>query len=523
MTGTESEDLYSSFKSILVGVSRNSESTGGKSGSGRMTTGGGINIQVKKSPHLKILRRIFNAENNSAALMAELISTDTMQGLLTHESGEEIVPNTVLVQDPNNKGSIILGSQYLTTKEGEETLTLDQFGTKHLGMTNLKGHVHLKFKPAKHDPSKSGHQESKTYISANGKSFEIDKKEIYRDLFGRALVEDNDCNPGNIVLKIPSNPPKGKTKVTVCHIDYGHAFGDLTKFFLRRFTPAMLIPWRIKRGPVLESLNTKTINFFKESKYYRDYSNFTSDKDFADVLMEDSLKGKDLKKILQNPRSKIENLFGDKDTELATKKNVASSIQTICERLGTKVPYEGNVYDKNNAAPFLDRAFEVIQGAIEKNNNEKMSVGRILRIQQLIKEAAHTETKNLGDIASQIATLYRDDNENGKYFKGKTINDKIEWVREGKNSSLRRKSLLQIMDHVPELRKKFEAEINKHNELPTNSTITSTSDKALQDKLHSPSLDKIREVLSKLRKTSFTKFSRGKKTPTNKIDPLPPM
>ena len=305
------------------------KSTGGVTGSKRVETKG-IFYQLKPSILAASFMRRFKAGGVERENFGEVLSAEVSRALTSSNSGTELVPKVVLVNDKENKQTLI-ALRYLNNVEKGN---LDDYAIKGRGVEATGRHVKVTGNPSPDIGELS--------IGEAGERDKLLRRDLAKAIAVSALSGDHDVNPGNMMAV---KDAEGRTRIA--RIDFGHAYNDLIRTS-RLFGGIE----RNKDNRILDFVNRETVEHFnpfaRETKLWKNYSGIIPSQEMAQAFKEiggsqnlqagvdKSIKHFEdlIKDLSQNPAENEKQIDQIKKSLIAISENVSEN------RIDPKLPTE---------------------------------------------------------------------------------------------------------------------------------------------------------------------------------------
>ncbi|MCH9756839.1 MAG: hypothetical protein K0U37_06595 [Gammaproteobacteria bacterium] len=367
------------------------QSTGGVTGSHR------IELEGKYHQEKNSLRDkgFFNARRIKAAgtdreNLGEVVAACHASAYL----GEEHAPNVQTYYDAERK-HVEITSEYLENTQG----TMDEYYVKHLnGSLSNRKHVLLVLtdEPNPKSTKNEWHIHPDTPLA----------KTLARASAAAAILGDHDLNPGNrVVIK------QGDSAPTIGSIDFGHAFNDLIH------APSVVGGRiRLPDNPIFDFFNRSSVAGFRPggdvSKFWRDYKGFIPSELLGDALIELGENKEAQQKGLLAAKAEFNALFkliaaNSDDTE--SKAYVIKSFNEIHHAItGTFFPTQPKKQantDQENIKLF----FKAIEQFIQKNAENAVFAGKMMKQQAALTEALHADIDNLDTFSEHWKQIFKDE------------------------------------------------------------------------------------------------------------------
>lgn len=346
-------------------------STGGHTGSKKVTRNNGIAYQLKSSIKDARVDRRLKDGNTDQANFGELIAATISRSIAKHAQQDktELVPEISFVYDASGK-RVLVASKYFKNVVG----TLDDFG-----MNQRKAQVSGKHVKVSAEVDIAGNLNLGARSSTSSSSdTQIDDENsiLRRDLaVGLALsvlAGDHDVNPSNMLVV---KDKQGKNRIA--RIDFGHAFNDLLN------APQMFGgKVRNKNNQVLDFLNREEVANFPaagKTKLWRDYQGIVPSQELVDAL---NILGKSegLQKGVIDSKESFQELINDLLKDPKANKDVLKHIKNSLITINNNISSD-KILPRTGLQKTLDITFKNIEKFYQENQKQMLDVAKLMDIQ----------------------------------------------------------------------------------------------------------------------------------------------
>ncbi len=343
--------------------------TGGMTGS-RAVKVDGQTYQEKASLHGKLNTRSLKAGFSDRENLGEALAAPYVKAYL----GEGYAPDVETSYDPEHKKVEIL-SKYLE----HASLTMDKFYTEHINPSlGKKKHVQIVLTSEADENPPAGEWQMHPDDPL--------AKSLARTLAVAAIIGDADVNPGNrMVIDKPGEP------LEIASIDFGHAFNDLIH------APAVVGGRiRTRMNPVFDFFNRTSVADARPggsiSKFWRDYRGFLPSELLGNALIEVGENIQAQTAGLEAAKQEFTELFEllNQHDDDESKAYVLKSFNQIHHAI-TGEFFPSDSTDKQKVVLL----FETIERFIQKNVENAVQAGHMMRIQAELDAALNKEVDDL--------------------------------------------------------------------------------------------------------------------------------
>jgi hypothetical protein len=471
----------------------NAQSTGGVTGSKRVESEG-ISYQLKPSIAASSTMRKLKAGGVERENFGEVIAAEVSRALTNSDSGPELVPKVVLVNDTVSKQTMI-ASRYLNNVEKGN---LDDYAIKGRGVVTTNRHVKITGNLAE--------KQGELSIGGTNATDQLLRQDLAKAIAVSALSGDHDVNPGNMMA---IKDAEGKTRIA--RIDFGHAFNDLI-----RTSKLFGGTERNKDNRILDFVNRETVEHFnplkRETKLWKNYSGIIPSLEMAQAFKEIG-ESKNLQIGIDRSLKHFEELISELDKN---PKENAKQIEQIKKSL---IAISENV-SKDKIDPILPTAQvltivkENLTGFYEKGQTQMLQVSELMEMQ--VKVDKLITLKAQGHPANNLEKEIKASYKKIEHYEGIGLgkNKGIEWVKNDKDKKAFKgdlqsfiKDRTKVLGHdksVALVASEFAKSDTHHDKSPH--LIKTQAAKHVHIKVHTPKItESIKEKVQHIMKPAIAK------------------